>query len=54
MTIFKDGMLLNRLPMVTTDPTKLEEQARQHMKSRSFDYFFATLRVYTSSHMMAM
>ncbi|KAK1238174.1 hypothetical protein MKX08_002753 [Trichoderma sp. CBMAI-0020] len=36
--IYEDGMMFNRLPLVTTDPTKLEEQARQYMTSRSFDF----------------
>lgn len=37
-SIYEDGMFFSRLPMVTTDPTKLEEQARQCMTSRSFDF----------------
>ena len=36
--IYEDGMMFNRLPLVTTDPAKLEEQARQYMTSRSFDF----------------
>ena len=38
MAILKDGMMFNRLPMVTNDPNKLEEQAREYMTSRSFDF----------------
>lgn len=36
--IYKDGILNNRLPIVTTDPNKLEQQARQHLGARSFNY----------------
>ncbi|UKZ81783.1 hypothetical protein TrVFT333_009556 [Trichoderma virens FT-333] len=36
--IYVDGMMFNRRPLVTTDPTKLEEQARQYMTARSFDF----------------
>lgn len=37
-SIYEDGMLFSRLPLVTTDPRKLEEQAKQYMTSRSFDF----------------
>lgn len=36
--IYRDGLLNNRLPTVTTDPNKLEEQARTHLGARSFNY----------------
>ena len=36
--IYKDGLLNNKLPIVTTDPNKLEEQARQYLGVRSFNY----------------
>ena len=36
--IYKDGLLENRLPIVTTDPNQLEEQARKHLGVRSFNY----------------
>ncbi|KAL6721900.1 hypothetical protein ACLMJK_001005 [Lecanora helva] len=36
--IYKDGLLKNTLPTVTTDPNKLEEQARKHLGVRSFNY----------------
>ncbi len=31
-----DGLLKNRLPTVTTDPNKIEQQAREHHGARSF------------------
>lgn len=36
--IYGEGLLNNRLPMVTTDPNKLEEQAKKYMGVRSFNY----------------
>ncbi len=36
--IYRDGLLNNRLPTVTTDPNKLEDQARTHLGARSFNY----------------
>lgn len=36
--IYKAGMFDNVLPTVTTDPNKLEEQAKQVMSKRSFNY----------------
>jgi hypothetical protein len=36
--IYRDGLLNNRLLTVTTDPNKLEEQARTHLGARSFNY----------------
>ncbi|KAL8723124.1 MAG: hypothetical protein Q9225_000528 [Loekoesia sp. 1 TL-2023] len=36
--IYKNGILNNKLPTVTTDPNKLEEQARHHLGARSFNY----------------
>ncbi|KAL9639970.1 MAG: hypothetical protein Q9164_000599 [Protoblastenia rupestris] len=36
--IYEDGILRNKLPTVTTDPNKLEEQARNHLGERSFNY----------------
>lgn len=31
-------MLKNRKPIVTTDPNKLEEQAKEHLGVRDFNY----------------
>ncbi|KAL8883503.1 MAG: hypothetical protein Q9215_008191 [Flavoplaca cf. flavocitrina] len=36
--IYKDGLLNQKLPTVTTDPNKLEEQARTFLGVRSFNY----------------
>lgn len=36
--IYMDGLLKNRLPTVTTDPDRLEQQAREHPGARSFNY----------------
>ena len=33
-----DGLKKNKLPSVTTDPNKLEEQARHHLGARSYNY----------------
>ena len=36
--IYIDGILKNKLPTVTTDPNKLEQQAKEHLGLRSFNY----------------
>ncbi len=36
--IYTDGLLRNILPTVTTDPNKLEEQAKKALGSRSYNY----------------
>ena len=36
--IYKDGLLNNKLPTVTTNPNALEAQARNHLGARSFNY----------------
>lgn len=36
--IYADGLLKNILPTVTTDPNKLEEQAKKALGSRSYNY----------------
>ncbi|KAI9879344.1 MAG: hypothetical protein M1830_008804 [Pleopsidium flavum] len=36
--IYADGLLRNILPTVTTDPNKLEEQAKKALGSRSYNY----------------
>ncbi len=33
-----DGLKNNKLPTVTTDPNKLEEQAKHHLGARSYNY----------------
>ena len=33
-----DGVKRNRFPNVTTDPNKLEEQAKHHLGVRSYNY----------------
>lgn len=33
-----DGFLNNKKPTVTTDPNKLQAQARKHLGDRSYDY----------------
>lgn len=38
MQIYGDGLLKNYMPTVTTDPNKLEEQAKTHLGARSFNY----------------
>lgn len=36
--IYRDGILHNRLPTVTYDSNKLEEQAKKFLGARSFNY----------------
>ena len=36
--IYLEGFLNNKTPTVTTDPNKLEAQARKHLSERSFNY----------------
>jgi hypothetical protein len=36
--IYRDGMAFNHLPIVTTDPNKLEEQAKRYMTLRGFSF----------------
>ena len=36
--IYRDGLLENKLPTVTTNPNELEAQARKHLGARSFNY----------------
>lgn len=36
--IYAAGMLHNHLPRVTTDPNKLESQARMHLKDTAYHY----------------
>lgn len=36
--IYTNGLLKNILPTVTTDPNKLEEQAKKALGSRSYNY----------------
>ena len=36
--IYAKGMFENTLPTVTTDPNKLEAQAKTHLGVRSFNY----------------
>ncbi|KAL8949607.1 MAG: hypothetical protein Q9222_004292 [Ikaeria aurantiellina] len=36
--IYANGILNNKLPIVTTDPNKLEEQAKRYLGERSFNY----------------
>ena len=36
--IYADGLLRNILPTVTTDPNKLEEDAKRALGSRSYNY----------------
>ena len=38
--IYEDGMLRNQLPLVTTNPNKLEQQARDSMETKSFNFIF--------------
>ncbi|MCJ1297710.1 hypothetical protein MMC08_000498 [Hypocenomyce scalaris] len=38
MDIYGEGLLKNKLPTVTTDPNKLEEQAKKYMGARSYNY----------------
>ena len=38
MQIYTNGLLKNTLPTVTTDPNKLEEQAKQALGVRSYNY----------------
>lgn len=38
MDLYGDGLLNNKLPTVTTDPNKLEEQAKKFMSVRSYNY----------------
>lgn len=37
-TILQKGLLMDQLPTVTTDPNKLEEQAKKMMSKKGFDY----------------
>ena len=36
--IYSDGLLKNALPIVTTDPNKLEAQAKEHLGVTSYNY----------------
>jgi len=36
--IYRRGVLEDRLPVVTTDPNKLESQAKEHLSAKSFSY----------------
>ena len=36
--IYREGILEGKMPITTTDPTQLEEQARQHMSTKGFWY----------------
>ena len=36
--IYNNGLLRNKLPTVTTDPNKLEGQAKEHLGAKSFNY----------------
>ena len=36
--IYTDGLLKNALPIVTTDPNKLEAQAKEHLGITSYHY----------------
>ncbi|TAQ89795.1 hypothetical protein B7494_g1905 [Chlorociboria aeruginascens] len=36
--IYNDGMLGSKFPTVTTDPNKLEAQAKEHLKPTAFNY----------------
>lgn len=36
--IYREGMISNQLPTVTTDPNKLEEQAKRYMTLRGFSF----------------
>jgi len=38
MQIYTNGLLKNILPTVTTDPNKLEEQAKKTLGARSYNY----------------
>lgn len=37
-TVLEKGLLMGKLPVVTTDPNKLEEQAEKTMEKKGFDY----------------
>lgn len=37
-TVVQKGLLMGKLPVVTTDPNKLEEQAQKAMEKKGFDY----------------
>lgn len=37
-TVIQKGLLTGELPVVTTDPNRLEEQARKTMPKAGFDY----------------
>ena len=36
--IYREGILEGKLPITTTDPTQLEEEARRHMSAKGFWY----------------
>lgn len=36
--IYQDGMYYNHLPKITTDPNKLEAQAKEHLKLPAYNY----------------
>ena len=36
--IYTDGLLKNAVPIVTTDPNKLEAQAKEHLGVTSYNY----------------
>jgi hypothetical protein len=38
--IYENGMLRNQLPAVTTSPNKLEQQARDAMEAKGFNFIF--------------
>lgn len=38
--IYTKGMLGNQLPTITTDPRKLEDQAREAMETKAFNFIY--------------
>lgn len=40
LELYKNGALLEELPVVTTNPSKLEQQARETMPSAPFNYIY--------------
>lgn len=38
MGIYREGMAHSHIPIVTTDPNKLEEQRKRYMTLRSFNF----------------
>lgn len=40
VSIYQQGIMTGQLPIVTTDPNKLEEQARKAMGKECFGYVF--------------